>query len=396
MTLSDAQLRSLKPEDRPFRKSDGGGLFLEIRPNGSKLWRLAYRYEGKQKLLALGAYPTTSLARARTKRHEAKTLLADGIDPLAHAKAEQETQRALNEHTFGKIADELVAKGEKDGLAARTIEKRRWVLNLAKLDLQNRPIGAIDAAEVLGVLRKVEAKGNYETAKRMRSTIGQVFRYAIATARATNDPTIGLRGALITPKTVHMAALTDWERFGGLVRAIWGYHSGNPETRTALKLMALLYPRPGELRLANWSEFDLKKAIWSIPKERMKMRRPHVKPLPPQAVELLEQLHKLTGGGDLVFPSPWAKGKAISENTMNTALRRMGFTGEECTSHGFRASASSLLNESGTWSPDAIEAELAHVGADEIRRAYHRGTYWEERVKMAQWWADRLCNLAEI
>ena len=390
MALSDAQLRSLKPEERPYRKGDGGGLFVEVRPNGSKLWRMAYRYDGKQKLLALGAYPTTSLSKARTKRHEAKTLLADGIDPLALAKSERIAQRALNDHTFGKIADELVAKGEKDGLAERTIQKRRWVLELAKADLKDRPVGAIDAAEVLDVLRKVEAKGNYETAKRMRSTIGQVFRYAIATARATTDPTIGLRGALITPKTVHMAALTDWESFSGLVRAIWGYEVGTPETRTALKLMALLYPRPGELRFATWSEFDLKKAIWSIPKERMKMRRPHVKPLPPQAVDLLKELHLLTGSGDLVFPSPWAKGKAISENTMNTALRRMGFTGAECTSHGFRASASSLLNESGKWSPDAIEAELSHIGADEIRRAYHRAAYWDERVKMAAWWAERL------
>jgi integrase len=395
MPLTDAHIRRLKPEDRPFRKSDGGGLFLEVRPNGSKLWRLAYRYDGKQKLLALGAYPVTSLASARAKRQEAKTLLADGIDPLAHAKAEQETQRALKEHTFEKIADELIAKDEKDGLAARTIEKKRWVLGLAKLDLQNRPITAIDAAEILAILRKVEAKGNYETAKRMRSSIGQVFRYAIATARATNDPTISLRGALITPKTVHMAALTDWESFSGLVRAIWGYHSGTPETRTALKLMTLLYPRPGELRLAKWSEFDLKKAIWSIPQERMKMRRSHVKPLPPQAVALLAELRELTGAGELVFPSPWAKGKAISENTMNTALRRMGFTSEECTSHGFRASASSLLNESGKWSPDAIEAELAHVGADEIRRAYHRSSYWEERVKMAKWWAHRLTKCTD-
>lgn len=390
MALTDAQIRRLKPKDRPFRKSDGGGLFLEIRPNGSKLWRMAYRHNSKQKLLAFGSYPTTSLASARAKRQEAKTLLADGVDPHAKAKAEQAQQRALNEHTFGKIADELVSKDEKDGLAPRTIEKKRWVLGLAKSDLKDRPIAEIDAAEVLSVLRKVEAKGNYETAKRMRSVIGQVFRYAIATARATNDPTTGLRGALITPKTVHMAALTDWNKFGELIRAIWGNNSGAPETRTALKLMALLYPRPGELRLAKWSEFDLDTAIWNIPKERMKMRRAHVKPLPKQAVKLLKELQLLTGAGELVFPSPWAKGKPISENTMNTALRRMGFTAEECTSHGFRASASSLLNECGKWSPDAIEAELSHVGADEIRRAYHRASYWEERVKMANWWAERI------
>jgi integrase len=393
MPLTDIQVRSMKPDAKPFRKSDGGGLFVEVRPNGSKLWRMAYRHDGKQKLLSFGAYPDTTLARARAKRQQAKTLLADGLDPMASAKAEQALQRALSEHTFGKIADELVAKGEKDGLAARTIEKKRWVLSMAKADLGNLPIESITAAEVLAVLRKVEAKGNYETAKRMRSTIGQVFRYAVATARATNDPTFGLRGALITPKTVHLSALTDWEDFAGLIRAVWGYQSGAPETRTALKLMALLYPRPGELRQAKWNEFDLDAATWSIPKERMKMRRPHVKPLPTQAIELLKELRLVNPDGDLVFPSAWANSKPISDNTMNTALRRMGFTKEECTSHGFRASASSLLNESGKWSPDAIEAELAHVGADEIRRAYHRATYWEERVKMAQWWADKVDKL---
>lgn len=396
MALTDVQIRRLKPGDRPFRRADGGGLFVEVRPNGSKLWRMAYRYDDKQKLLSFGAYPATSLASARVKRQEAKTLLADGIDPLANAKAERAQQRALSEHTFGKIADELIAKGEKDGLAARTIEKKRWLLSLARADLEDRPIETISAADVLAVLRKVEAKGNYETAKRMRTVIGQVFRYAVATARASNDPTFGLRGALITPKTVHMAAITDANGFAGLVRAIWGYTSGTPETRTALKLMALLYPRPGELRLAKWAEFDIDAATWSIPKERMKMRRPHVKPLPTQAVQLLKELRRLNSNEELVFLSPWAKNKPISENTMNTALRRMGFTKEECTSHGFRASASSLLNESGKWSPDAIEAELAHVGADEIRRAYHRAAYWDERVKMAQWWANKVYRWIEM
>ncbi|WP_428408279.1 tyrosine-type recombinase/integrase [Hyphococcus sp.] len=282
MALTDIQIRRLKPEDRPFRKSDGGGLFVEVRPNGSKLWRMAYRHEGKQKLLSFGAYPATSLASARAKRQDAKTLLADGIDPLASAKAEQAQQRALSEHTFGKIADELIAKGEKDGLAERTLEKKRWVLSLVKPDLENRPIEAITAADILAVLRKVEAKGNYETAKRMRSVIGQVFRYAVATARASNDPTFGLRGALVTPKTVHMAAITDADGFAGLVSAIWGYTSGTPETRTALKLMALLYPRPGELRLAKWDEFDLDAATWSIPKERMKCAAHMSNPYPPK------------------------------------------------------------------------------------------------------------------
>ena len=394
MPLSDVQIRRLKPQDKPFRKADGGGLFLEIRPNGSKLWRMAYRYGGKQKLLSFGPYPATSLARARAKRHDAKTLLADGLDPMAEAKVERQREAARSEHTFGKIADELLEKGEKDGLAERTLDKKRWLLSLAREDLKDKPIESIEAPDILTVLRKVEAKGNYETAKRMRSAIGQVFRYAIATARASNDPTFGLRGALITPKVTHLAALTNWDDFAGLVRAIWTYESGAPETRAALKLMSLLYPRPGELRQAKWGEFDLNKATWSIPAERMKMRRAHVKPLPTAAIHILNELRMLNPISELVFPSALSNGKPISDATMNTALRRMGFTKEEHTSHGFRASASSLLNESGKWNEDAVEAELAHVGADEVRRVYHRATYWDERVKMANWWASRLLAIA--
>ena len=393
MPLSDIQIRNLKPEPKPFRRSDGGGLFVEVRPNGSKLWRMAYRFDGKQKLLSFGSYPDTTLASARGKRQQAKTLLADGVDPLSYAKAEKQEQRALSEHTFGKIADELIEKSEKDGLAPRTLEKKRWLLGMAKADLENQPIQTISASDILSTLRKVEAKGNYETAKRLRTAIGEVFRFAIATARASNDPTFGLRGALVTPKTVHLAAITNWDEFGGLIRAIWSYESGAPETRAALKLMALLYPRPGELRQAQWEEFDLDVATWSIPKERMKMRRAHIKPLSNQAMEVLEELRTLNPQSDLVFPSSWVKGKPVSEGTMNSALCRMGFTKEECTPHGFRASASSLLNESGKWSADAIEAELAHIGADEVRRAYHRATYWEERVKMCEWWANKLDDI---
>jgi len=366
-----------------------------VRPVGSKLWRMAYRFEGKQKLLAIGTYPETSLALARERRLEAKGLLSEGIDPNAHMRAEKARHRALSEDTFANIAGELIAKGEKDGLSQRTLDKKRWVIDLALPDLGKRPITEIDAAEILKVLRKVEAKGNYETARRMRSTIGQVFRYAIATARASNDPTFALRGALVAPRTSHMAALTDRDGFAGLVKAIWAYDAGTPETRAALKLMAILYPRPGELRQARWDEFDLKAGVWTIPKERMKMRREHVKPLPPHAIEVLKELRALKPESDLVFPSAWVQGKPISENTLNTALRRMGFTKEECTSHGFRASASSLLNESGKWSPDAIESELAHIGKDEVRRAYHRSKYWEERVRMADWWESFILQWTE-
>ena len=388
MPLTDIQLRQLKPREKDYKTADGGGLYVHVSKTGSRLWRFRYRFDGKQKLMAFGAYPAISLARARELRAEAKTLLAEGIDPAAHAKAEKAQQAALTEHTFEKIAAELVDKLRKEGKAEVTLKKKLWLLDMANADFGDRPVTAITAADILTTLRKVEAKGNYETAKRLRSTIGQVFRYAIATARAENDPTYGLRGALIAPKVSHMAAVTDWDGFGDLIRAIWDYEGGSPSTRAALKLMALLYTRPGELRLALWDEFDLEKGTWTIPAARTKMRREHTKPLPPLAVDILKTLQAETGSNYRVFPSSIARDKPISENTLNQALRRMGFDKHEHTSHGFRASASSLLNESGLWNADAIEAELGHVGADEVRRAYHRARYWDERVRMADWWAS--------
>lgn len=222
-----------------------------------------------------------------------------------------------------------------------------------------------------------------------------MFRYAIAVSKATNDPTFGLRGALVTPKVTHRPAITDETKFGALLRAIWGY-DGTPETQAALKLMALLYPRPGELRFAEWSEFDLDRAIWTIPASRMKMRREHRKPLCAQAVAILRELRRHTGNRRLAFPSVRSPQRPISENTLNAALRRLGYSTGEATAHGFRSSASSLLNESGKWQVDAIEAELAHIGADEVRRAYNRSAYWDERVQMAEWWAQRITTFLDL
>lgn len=386
MALSDAQLRSLKPLDRPAKHSDGGGLHVLVTPQGSKLWRLAYRFGRKQKLLALGSYPAVSLGEARSRRDNAKRLLASGVDPSAQARREKLAKRAASANTFEVIAREFLDKTAKEGKAEATLTKKRWLIGLALPDIGKRPIGDITAADILVPLRKVEAQGNYETARRLRAVIGQVFRYAISIAKASNDPTFGLKGALIAPKVTHRAALTGWNTFSGLLRAIWGYE-GAPETRAALKLMALLYPRPGELRKAEWTEFDLDAGVWTIPASRSKMRREHRKPLAPLAVEILRELRNHSGNRRLAFPSIQSLERPISENTMNAALRRLGYTGNEATSHGFRATASTLLNESGKWAVDAIEAELGHVGADEVRRAYHRALYWEERVKMASWWA---------
>lgn len=391
MPLNDARIRALKSGDRPTKHGDGGGLLLIVNPNGSKLWRMVYRYGGKQKQLSFGAWPDVSLAQARAQRDEARKLLADHIDPSQKKKQDKIAKAAAASNTFAALADEFLDKVRREGRAETTLAKKRWLIGLAEADLGDRPISEITAAEILVPLRRVEAEGNYETARRLRATISQVFRFAIATARAPNDPTGGLKGALIAPKPTHRAAITDWEGFGGLVRAVWSY-GGAVETCAALKLMVLLYPRPGELRQAEWVEFDLDRAVWTIPAKRTKMRREHRKPLSSLALEILLELRDITGNRQLVFPSYQNPERPLSENTMNAALRRLGFGKEEMTSHGFRASASTFLNESGLWSPDAIEAELAHVGADEVRRAYHRGLHWEERVRMAAWWAKEISS----
>lgn len=393
MALTDRQIVNLKPTDKPRKVSDGGGLHLFVSPSGGKLWRLAYRFSGKQKLLSFGPYPVVGLADARAKREAAKKLLASDVDPAHWQKLERQSKADSNANTFEGLANEFLAKNEREGKSTATMFKKRWLVSLALPNLGNRPISDITASEVLVPLRKVEAQGNYETARRLRAVISQVFRYAIATAKAENDPTFGLKGALTAPQVTHRAAFTDWEGFAKLIRAVWAY-SGNIETRIALKLMALLYSRPGELRQAEWQEFDLDKGTWTIPEERTKMRRAHQKPLSGIAIEVLRELQQHTGNRRLAFPSTQSAERPLSENTMNLALRRMGFGKDQATSHGFRASASTLLNESGLWPADAIEAELGHVSGNEVRRAYHRALYWEERVKMTDWWATEIVGKA--
>lgn len=393
MPLTDLKIRSLKPQEKPRRYTDGGNLFVEVRPNGSKLWRFAYKFDGKQKLMALGPYPEVSLARAREKRTEARVLLLEGIDPMQQAKVDKLERKALTEDTFSALAAELLEKNRKEGLAEATLSKKAWLIGIANADLADLPVTQIKPIHVLVPLRRVEAEGNYESARRLRAVISQVFRYAVATARCEHDPTAGLRGALIAPKVTHRPAIVDRDGFAGLIRSIWSY-DGAIETKAGLQLMALLYPRPGELRLSKWAEYDLRKRTWTIPAERTKMRREHKKPLPGAAVDILTRLHAFTGGEPFVFISQLSRGKPISENTLNGSLRRLGYAKDEMTSHGFRASASSLLNESGKWHPDAIEAELAHMGADQVRKAYHRATYWDQRVEMTEWWAGEVLGFA--
>jgi len=387
--LTDTRIRALKPGEKPTKHGDGGGLLLVVNPSGSKLWRMVYRYGGKQKQLAFGAWPDVSLAQARSHRDAARKLLADDVDPSEKKKQDKIAKADAAANSFEALAEEFLDKNRREGKSEATLKKKRWLISLALKDLQSKPIGEIDAADILVPLRGVEALGNYETARRLRAVISQVFRYGIATARVSNDPTFGLRGAIIAPKVTHRAALTEWDSFARLLKSIWAY-TGSIETRTAMKLMALLYPRPGELRQAEWTEFDLDKGTWTIPKERAKMRRVHRKPLPPMAIDILREQQRHTGNLRLVFPSSTSLERPISENTLNQALRRMRFEKHEATSHGFRATASTLLNESGLWNADAIEAELAHVSGNGVRRAYHRGAYWEERIRMAEWWAERI------
>lgn len=394
MPLTDAKVRTVKAADRPQKLSDGSGLHLLVTPTGSRLWRLNYRFGGKQKTLSFGAFPAVSLADARGKRDSAKRALADGIDPGAKLRLERVTRSIASANTFDAVADEYLDKLRREHRASATMTKVEWLLSFARPAIGGRPIAEISAAEVLVVLRKVEARGRLETARRLRSTIGSVFRYAVATARAENDPTLALRGALVTPKVRPRAAVTIPTEFGALLRAIESL-DGQPATCAALRLMPLLFPRPGELRAAEWQEFDLIRGVWTIPAARAKMRREHRKPLPRQAMAILRELAPVTGGHSLVFPSVRTWQRPISENTLNAALRRLGYSKDEVTSHGFRATACTLLNESGRWAVDAIERELGHVEADDVRRAYARGEHWDERVHMVQWWADQCDALRE-
>ena len=391
--LNDTRIRTTKPCKRPIKLSDSGGLYLLIAPHGSKLWRLAYRFGGKQKTLAIGAYPTSTLKAARDKREEAKRLLANGIDPSAQRQLDKQIKATGN--TFKAVAEEVLAKLEEEGRADVTLTKKRWLLDFAYPAFGDRPIAEITALEVLSVLRRVEGRGRYETARRLRSTCGTIFRYAIATGRAERDPSADLRGALTSPKVNHRAAIVDPVGIGGLLRAIDDY-DGLPITKAALRLAPLVFVRPGELRHAEWAEFDLPAAEWRIPPAKMKMRRPHRVPLSRQALDVLRDLRPISGGGRFLFPSIRSTVRPMSENTLNAALRRLGYGTDEMTAHGFRAMASTRLNEMGGWNPDAIERQLAHQEQDDTRRAYvHAAEYWPERVKMMQAWADYLDELRE-
>lgn len=421
--LTDLKVRSAKPEVRASKDkncpddrliprltklSDGGGLQLWIMPNGAKYWRLAYRVQGLkdgeptmlQKMQAIGPYPQISLSEARDARDAARKIIKAGNDPVMVKRTERAAKAIAQANTFEAVARQWLDKKTQEGKAARTLEKMRYLLGLALPTLGQRPIAEIRRAEVLAVLRLVEGRGKYETARKLRATLGAVFRFAMALDPETNwsDPTATLRGdaakELFTQPTVtSRAAITKPKPFGALLRALDDY-TGQPETKLALQLLALTFVRPGELRAAEWSEFELEAETptWTIPAEKMKGKRPHKVPLAPQASVILGQLKK-TRRGQYLFPSERTPARPMSENTLNAALRRLGYGKAEMCAHGFRSAASTMLNEFGKWQPDAVEWQLAHVDRDRTRRAYARGEYWEERVRMMAWWADRCDEL---
>jgi integrase len=394
MALSATAVRNAKPRAKPYKMGDSLGLFLLVEPSGGKLWRLKYRVDGREKKLAIGAYPEVALAEARKRRDEAREDLAAGKDPSREKQQAKYRAKLAAANTFGEIAQEFIDKRRREGLSTSTADKSEYYISRLGPAFARLPISSIAPPDILAVLRRIEAKGNYETARRVLQLAGRVFRYAVATARLTSDPSRDLRGALTAPTPKHYGAIIEAKRAGELLRAIDGYE-GQVLTKLALQLSPHVFVRPGELRHAEWEEIDLEGALWTIPATKMKMRKAHLVPLSRQSVEFLRLAHAVTGPSGYVFPSIRTRTRPMSENTVNAGLRRLGFSGDEMTAHGFRAMASTLLNESCKWSPDAIERALAHGDDDRVRAAYHRGAHWKERVEMAQWWSDYLDQLRE-
>jgi integrase len=389
MALTDTAIKAAKPAAKPYKLFDERGLYLLVDPRGARLWRLKYRVDGREKLLAIGAYPDLSLAKARERREEARGLLNQQIDPGARKKAE----RVAQADTFESIAREWLAL-QKRGLAEKTfLRKLGWFEDFLFPYLGRHPIAKITVPDLLAALKRIEARGMRETAHRARSTASNVFRYAVATGRAERDITTDLRGALAPVVTTHRAAITVPVQIGQLMRTIYAYRGQRP-TEAALKLAPLFFVRPTELRAAEWPEFDLsaEHPEWRIPASRMKMAEEHIVPLADQAMAILRDLVPITGDGRYVFPSLRGANRPLSENTVNFALRSMGYSGDQITGHGFRAMASTCLNEQG-FPPDVIELQLAHAERNEVRAAYNRAKRIPERRAMMQSWANFLDKL---
>jgi integrase len=397
MPLTDIAIRKAKPIDKTQRLYDERGLYLEVAPapTGSKLWRLKYRFDGKEKRLALGAYPDTTLADARNRRDEARRLLASGVDPNANRKAAKAARAAAVTNSFEVVAREWLAK--QAFVPGYSTKVSAWFEKNVFPWIGARPVSELTGPEFLKVLRRVEDRGAFESAHRIKQNCGQVMRYAIATGRADRDPTADLKGALTRPPERHHAAITDPKELGGLLRAIDGF-SGTLIVKSALQLAPLVFVRPNELCAAEWSEFDLDTAEWNVPAARMKTGQPHLVPLSKQAVAILRDLQPLTGSGRYTFPSartpyPNASQRPMTTNALLAALQRIGYSGSEMTTHGFRATARTILDEHLNFRPDFIEHQLAHAVRDPNGRAYNRTAHLVERRKMMQAWASYLDDL---
>ncbi|MCB1983976.1 MAG: tyrosine-type recombinase/integrase [Burkholderiales bacterium] len=389
--LTDTAVRQAKPKDKPYKLGDSGGLYLLIKPNG-KYWRMNYRFAGKQKTLAIGVYPAVGLKEARKKRDDAKEHLANDTDPALIKAINKEAKLHAAENTFKAIALEWHTKNTNTWAASTAHNIRRFLEKDIFPWLGNRVIKDITAPELLAVLRRIESRGAHEKAQRCRAHVGRVFRYAVATGRAERDPTGDLKGALTPAKVKHHASITDPQGVGALMRSIYGFN-GSFITKCALQLAPLVFVRPGELRHAEWPEIDFDKKEWRIPAHKMKMKELHIVPLSQQAVAILQSIHPLTGSGKYVFPSIRSNSRPMSENTVNAALRRMGYAKDEMTGHGFRSMASTLLHEHG-WPQQVIERQLAHAERNKVAAAYNFAEHLPKRKEMMQWWADYLDELA--
>ena len=390
MPLTDTAVRNAKPAKKTAKLFDERGLYLEVSPAGGKWWRHKYRFEGKEKRLSLGVYPDVGLKEARERRDAARQLLARGVDPGEHRKAQKlaRTEQAAN--SFEVVAREWIAKYATTWAASHRDRTLRRLERDVFPWIGSRPICDIHAPEVLTVLRRIEARGAGETAHRALSNCGQVFRYAVATGRADRDPSGDLRGALSRVKKSHFAAKTDPESVAGILRAMDGY-MGTLPVRCAMRLAPLLFVRPGELRTAKWADMDLEEKQWRY--TVTKTNTPHIVPLSRQAIQILKELHPVTGNGQYVFPSARSSARPMSDNAILAAMRRAGIDKEEMTGHGFRAVARTILDEVLGVRPDFIEHQLAHAVKDPNGRAYNRTAHLPERRKMMQQWADYLDRL---
>lgn len=390
MALSDAEIRGFKPESKRFRRSDGGGLFLEIMPTGKKVFRLAYRLDGKQRTAFLGDYPELRLADARLKAATFKMAVKNGMLPVEKKpKAPEPTARLWRE-----IAKDYLMLRQRSGAAPRTLAKLDRQIGVTIDKLGDRPINEITSQDVLGVVNPIAEQGHVENAHEIRSRFSQIFRYAAARGLVEHDPAALTIGAMIKRQRGEFAGITNPKQVGQLMRDIHEYRERHFVVGSALLPSAYLFPRNTELRGMRWDEIDWDRAIWDIPGARMKMKRDHLVPLSTEALSVLRELQKIDFGSPLVFPLPRDPSRMLSEMTFNGALRRMGYTRDVHVHHGFRTTASTNLNEMG-WNADWIERQLAHVPANKVRSSYNKAEYLEGRIEMMQAWGDWLYRLLD-